>query len=501
MSIPSGRARWGLLIAILVAVALTVGGLLRAGILRLPGQQEIGHQKIALKIATDLEPVSLGNFKNGFAAVIDPALPAVVNISSTRVVRRRAQMPGLFGDPFFRQFFGGQAPQPSQPQTEREYSLGSGVIVNPDGYIITNNHVIAGATDIEVFTESHRKFRARLIGTDPRTDIAVLKIDASGLPTLTLGDSSKLKVGDLVFAIGDPFGIGETATTGIVSATGRAIGGRIEHYQDFIQTDAAINPGNSGGALIDLHGYLVGINTAIISASGGGNEGVGFAIPINMARNIMDQLVEHGSVVRGYLGVTIQDVNPDMAKAFGLSHGGGALVGDVTPDSPAAKNGIQRGDIILALNGQAVTSPDTLSVRISEMTPGAVVHLKIFRNGQTLEKDVKLGTYPKNGPTAAGPGNAPATALKGVQVENLTPELAQQLGISAKSGVVVNSVDPSSAAAAAGVQRGDVIQEVNRKPVANVTQYQQALSGSGNQAVLLLILRQGQSEFIVVEPQ
>jgi len=366
-----------------------------------------------------------------------------------------------------------------------------------------NNHVVSGASDVEVFTRDQKKYKAKVIGTDPGTDVAVLKVDATGLPAMTVGDSSRLKVGDLVFAIGDPFGVGETATTGIVSATGRALGGTIEHYEDFIQTDAAINPGNSGGALIDLRGDLIGINTAIISG-GGGNQGVGFAIPINLARNIMTQIVDHGKVIRGYLGVSIQGVDPDIAKAFGLSHGGGALIGDVRPGSPAAKGGIERGDIIQQLNGQAVTGPDDLSVRISEMAPGTVAHLQVFRNGAPRETDITLGDYPPGsqaGQTVNGGGQTP-TALKGLQVQNLTPDIAQQLGIQAGvTGVVVSNIDPVSAAAQAGIQRGDVIEEVNRKPVHNVQQYQQAVSGIGNHPVLLLINRNGGTLYVALEPQ
>jgi serine protease Do len=496
-----GKARWGLIVLLAVAL-LVVGGFLRAGVVRLPGEHVFGMPKVTLNLATNFTPLSLGEFKNGYSTVIDPALPAVVNISSTKVVKQQLNMPDFFNDPFFRQFFGNQVQPPAnEPQTEREYSLGSGVIVNPDGYILTNNHVISGASDVEVFTQDRKKYKAKVIGADPRTDVAVLKIDASGLPVLTVGDSSRLKVGDLVFAIGDPFGVGETATAGIVSAKGRGFGGAIEHYEDFIQTDAPINPGNSGGALIDIHGDLIGINTAIISG-GGGNQGIGFAIPIDMARNVMDQIVEHGKVIRGYLGVTIQGVDPEMAKQFGLSHGGGALIGDVTPNSPAAKAGLERGDVVLELNGQTVNGPDDLSVRISEMAPGTVAHLQVFRNNQTRNVDVTLGEFPETGQaTASGNGTAGA-ALKGVQVQNLTPDLAQQLGVPASTvGVVVTTVDPSSSAAAVGIKRGDVIEEVNRKPVRNVEQYEQALAGTGKQAVLLLIDRDGVTHFVLVEPQ
>jgi serine protease Do len=486
-----------------VVAALIVGGFLRAGMIRMPGRPVLGHAvlgapKVSVRVAENASPISLGDFKNGFSSVLGPVLPAVVNISSTKIVKNPQNVPDIFNDPLFRQFFGGQVPE-QNPGPEREQGLGSGVVVNPDGYILTNNHVVEGASDVEVFTQDRRRFKAKTIGTDARTDIAVLKIDASGLPTLTLSDSSKLKVGDVVFAIGQPFGIGETATMGIVSATGRGLGGAIEHYEDFIQTDAAINPGNSGGALIDLHGDLVGINTAIISG-GGGNQGVGFAIPINMARNVMDQIVEHGKVIRGYMGVAIQPVSPDIAKAFGLPHGGGALIGDVSPDSPAQKAGLQRGDIVLQLNGQPVSGPDDLSVRISEMAPGTVAHLQIHRNGESKDLDVTLGELPEK--TAAAQNNEQAPAvLKGMQVQNITPEIARQLKLpSSTTGVVVTEVAPSSPADVAGIQRGDVIQEVNRKPVRNVGEFEQALRATGNQAVLLLMERGGTTHYVVIQP-
>jgi serine protease Do len=457
---------------------------------------------VPLKIDKDPAPLNLAQFKNGYAQVIDPALPAVVNISSTKMVKQKNNVPGLFSDPFFRQFFGDQFDrQRNLPQTEPEYSLGSGVVVNPEGYILTNDHVVSGASDVEVFTQDKKKFKAKVIGTDARTDVAVLKIDANGLPALTLGDSSKLKVGDLVFAIGDPFGVGETATMGIVSATGRGLGGALEHYEDFIQTDAAINPGNSGGAMLDLHGDLVGINTAIITGGSGGNQGVGFAIPIDMARGVMDQIVGHGKVVRGQLGVAIQSVDADMAKAFGLKQGGGALVSDVTAGSPAAKAGIERGDIILALNGQAVQGPDDLSVHISEMAPGTTADLKIARNGQTRDVTVTLSELSEK-PEESTSGTVGTSALHGIHVENLTPSMAHQLGVPAATvGVVVVSVDPSSAAAAADLEQGDVIEEVNRKPVPDVADYEHALAGTDNQTTLLLVNRAGSTRFIVVPPQ
>jgi len=467
-----------------------------------PGHAAFAGHKISLKIDGNPSPVSLAEFKNGYAPVIGPALPAVVNISSTKVVKQN-NTPGLFfNDPLFRQFFGDQFDQQhATPQTEREYSLGSGVIVNPDGYILTNNHVVAGASDIEVSTQGKQKFRATVVGTDPQTDIAVLKVNATKLPSLTLGDSSNLKVGDVVFAVGDPFGIGETATMGIVSATGRGLGGAIERYEDFIQTDAAINPGNSGGALLDLHGDLVGINTAIITGGSGGNQGVGFAIPMNMARHVMELIVDHGKVIRGHLGVAIQRVSPEMAKAFGLGQGGGALVAEVTQGSPAAKAGIKRGDIILEMNGQPVNEPDDLSVRVAETPPGTTVDLKISHSGEMRDVTVTLGELSERNEASTSTAGGGAS-LQGVQVQSLTPSIARELGISTDvSGVVITSVDPSSPAAAAGLERGDVIQEVNRKAVRSPEEYHKTLAETRGKAVLLLVNRGGSTHFVIVEPR
>jgi len=345
-----------------------------------------------------------------------------------------------------------------------------------------------------------REFQAKLVGTDPKTDVAVLKINASGLPTLPLGDSTTLHVGDLVFAIGDPFGIGETATMGIVSATGRG-GLGIENYEDFIQTDASINPGNSGGAMIDLHGNLVGINTAILTGGGGGNQGVGFAIPISLAKNVMDQIMTHGKVVRGYLGVYIQDVGPDVAKAFGLEQAGGALIGDVSPNTPASRAGLKKGDIILKLNGEPVDSRNQLTLRVSQTPPGTPVDLSIWRDGKAQDVKITLGELPEKSAKEEGEETKGNGALEGVNVENVTADIAQQLNLpTGTQGVVVTDVDPSSPAATTGLSRGDVIQEVNHKPVHNVEEYNQAISNSGKKPVLLLINHGGRTNFIVVEP-
>jgi len=498
--------RWVATVVILAAIA--GGALLAIGLRNWSGTSVFGAPSLPVTVARDTSPVPLGTFANGFAAVLKPALPAVVNIHSSKIVKPKAgEGSPFFNDPFFRQFFGDQFGN-VRPQPQREQSLGSGVIITSDGTILTNNHVIDGATEIKVELADKRDFTAKLVGTDPLSDIAVLKINATGLPTLPIGDSSRLQVGDVVLAVGDPFGIGETATMGIVSATGRAMNMQIERYEDFIQTDAAINPGNSGGAMIDLHGNLVGINTAILSGGGtGGNEGIGFAIPINMARKVMDQIVEHGKVIRGYLGLLPQDVSPEIAKQFGLSEATGALVGQVDSNTPASRAGLKRGDIILKVNGEPVKSSNDLRLRISQSAPGTVVHLSVWRDGKTEEVPVTLGELPANlsaSNSSQGENSGPG-AMQGVQVQDITPDMTDQLQIpSGTRGVVITSVDPASPAAAAELQRGMIIQEVNHKPVNNVREYHEALQGTDDHPVLLLVMFPGQggaTNYIVVEPQ
>ena len=490
---------------VVVLVALVGGALLSQGYKNWTGHTVFGAPGAPIAITQNALPVSLGNFANGFSAVLKPALPAVVNISSSKVVKPgRNQQSPIFNDPMFRQFFGDQFGQ-GQGRPMREQSLGSGVIVTSDGTILTNNHVVEGATDIKVFLSDKREFQAKVIGTDPKTDIAVLKIDATRLPTLPLGDSNQLQVGDLIFAIGDPFGVGETATMGIVSATGRG-GFGIENYENFIQTDAAINPGNSGGAMIDIHGNLVGINTAILSHGGnggeGGNEGVGFAIPVSMAKPVMDQILTHGKVVRGYLGIHIQEVTPELARAFGLKQGGGVLVGDVAPNTPAANAGLKKGDVILQLNGETVDAPNQLQVQIAQFAPGTNVKLQIWRNGGTQDVSLKLAELDEHDDKQISGEATGATLLEGIQVQDLTSDIAQQLSLPAGTrGVVVSSVDPSSPAAASGLSQGDVIQEVNHKSISSTSDYQQAMAGANKQPVLLLVNNRGVTRYVVVEPQ
>src|SRR3984885_12849005 len=488
--------RWAA--TVIVLAALIGGGILASSLKNWTGHAVVGAAPVTVPMAKEALPISLGSFTNGFSSVLKPALPAVVNIHTSKVVKQKQGMNSLGSDPFFRQFFGDQFGQ-AQPRAEREQSLGSGVILTPDGTILTNNHVIDGASDIKVQLSDKREFQAKLVGTDPKTDVAVLKINASGLPTLPLGDSTTLHVGDLVFAIGDPFGIGETATMGIVSATGRG-GLGIENYEDFIQTDASINPGNSGGAMIDLHGNLVGINTAILTGGGGGNQGVGFAIPINMARSVMDQIVGHGKVVRGYLGLYPQDVTPALAKEFGLSKPGGALVSGLKPDAPAARAGLRNGDVILELNGQPIESANDLRLRISQTAPGSSVKLEVSRGGKTQNMDVTLAELPPDKSAEQAPGESESGGLDGVDVQELTPDAMQELQLAPGThGVVVESVDPSSAASSVGLQRGDVIQEVNHQPVRNIAEYKQALAAAGKQPVLLLVNSGGVTHYEVIE--
>ncbi|MCX6623332.1 MAG: DegQ family serine endoprotease [Acidobacteria bacterium] len=442
-------------------------------------------------------------FQAGFSALVKQTSPAVVNIYSTRVDKQRPQASPFQNDPFFRRFFGDNPEEGSQrpPRERRQQSLGSGVVVNSDGYIVTNNHVVDGATEIKVTTHNKKDYAAKVVGRDPKTDLAVLKVEAKDLPYLRLGDSSKAEVGDIVLAIGNPFGLNQTVTMGIISAKGRGNLG-IEDYEDFIQTDAAINPGNSGGALVNTRGELIGINTAMLSGSGG-SQGVGFAIPVNMARNIVQQIEKNGRVVRGYLGVSIQPVSEQMAKAFGRTgESYGALVAQVSPDSPAEKAGLQPGDIILELNDNRVEDSRTLSLSVSQMSPGSPAHLKVFRNGASKDFVVTLGELPEKGSESAEKGDGSNDLMGGVNVQNLTPDIARELNVPGNTaGVVVTRVDPSSAASEAGLRQGDIVREVNRKPVANAREFESAVRAANKGAVLLLVNRNSQNLFLVVQQQ
>lgn len=448
-----------------------------------------------LKLANPSE----GPSKNSFAPLVKQVLPSVVNISSSKVVKNHMSSEELPMDPFFRQFFGqdgGQFNVPA-PRASREKALGSGVVVSPEGYILTNNHVVEGATDVEVTLSDKRVLKAKVIGTDPKTDVALLKINANNLSPITIGDSSKVQVGDVALAIGDPFGVGETVTNGIISATGRG-GLGIEDYEDFIQTDAPINPGNSGGALINDRGELIGINTAIISHGSGGSQGIGFAVPSNLARQVMDEIVRTGHVTRAYLGIYPQDVTPAMARAFGEKEMAGIVVGDVAPNGPAKAAGLQRGDIILELDGKPVNDSNQLRMSISMTEPGTPVSIKYLRNGSEHTANIKLAEMPNESAAkdSNDQDNGGNKALEGVEVSNLTASLARELGISSSTrGVVVTDIDPASKLADSGLQKGDIIQEVNHQPVNNVSEFENAIHKAGS-SPLLLVNRDGRTFFI-----
>lgn len=441
---------------------------------------------------------------DSFAPVIQPDLPGVVTVFTTSVVKRNYSASPFFNDPFFRQFFGNQF---GQAVPQKEYALGSGFVVRSDGIILTNYHVVQGATDVHVTFENQTRYKAKILGTDPQTDLAVLKIEATDLTALPLGDSNQMRVGDIVFAIGDPLNIGKTVTMGIVSAKGRT---QVEptgplSIQNFIQTDAAINHGNSGGPLINTMGQVIGVDTAIATEGGQGNIGIGFAIPINLAKYVFNQIVAHGKVSRGQLGVTVQGwTTPELAKQFGLPKPEGALISSVAPGSPAEKAGLKQGDVILKFNGDSVKDNNDLVMKVTETPPGTTVHLEVFRNGRTLPIDVTLEERPTSLSANAQTPSAPTpstSALAGVEVQTLTPEIANQLNLAAgTTGVVVAQIDPNSVAAGAGLQRGDVIQEVNHHHVANLAEYNQAVQAAGSNTVLLLVNRGGGAIYIVISP-
>jgi len=470
---------------LVLAGALGFGGALTA-------VERLVNPPATLRFANPDEPAS----RNSFAPVVKRVLPAVVSISSSKVVKT-----GFSGqeqlDPLFRQFFGDRGGRFDTPRQHREEGLGSGVIVSPEGYILTNNHVVDGATEVRVVLADRREFKARVVGTDPKTDVAVVKIDASDLQPIVIGDSDKLQVGDYVLAVGNPFGLGKTVTMGIVSATGRGNLG-IEDYENFIQTDASINPGNSGGALVNDRGELMGINTAIISHGSEGNQGIGFAIPVSVARNVMDQIVKNGKVTRAYLGVIAQEVTPGIAKAFHEREVRGALVGDVSSNSPAARAGLQKGDIILEVNGKPVNDGAQLRMNISLMQPGTNVNVKVLRDGATRDFTVRLAEMPTERAALEKNSDTPESAMEGVSVENVTARTARELGLpSATAGVVVTDIDPASPAAHSGLQRGDVIQEVNHQAIHNTTDFEHALRSSKDET-LLLVNREGNTLYVAV---
>jgi serine protease Do len=442
-----------------------------------------------------------------FAPIVEKVTPSVVTVFTTQTVSR-GQTAFPLSDDTLRQFFGGSAPQRQGKQTLQ--GLGSGVIVSPDGYILTANHVVSGADEIMVgLGNDLRRFKAKKVGTDPGTDVALLKIDENNLPSINFADSDKARAGDVVLAIGNPFGLRQTVTMGIISAVGRG-GIGIVDYENFIQTDAAINMGNSGGALVDTDGRLLGINSAIFTRSGG-NQGIGFAIPANLAREVMQSLRDKGRVVRGYIGTSVQTLTPEIADAMKLKgQPTGALVGEVEPNAPAAKAGIKTGDVITAVNGKKVNDPRELRLMIGSMAPGTKAHMDINREGQTKTFDVKLAEMPASATEEGTETSSEETAqpekttvFGGVAVTSVTDDIRTALNLPKEiQGAVIADIDAESPAAKAGLREGDVIQEVNKQPVKSAKDLL-AISKKlkPNEKILMRVYSQGRSGYVALEPK
>ena len=487
-------------------LSLTLMGMLLLGLSAMLYQQHHLFPQFALAQGKGLDGSDIDALEKqnrAYERIANTVTPAIVAIQSTHVIK--VQQSPFMMDPWLRQFFGNMFPQ--VPREQRERALGSGVIVSSDGYIVTNNHVVAKATEIQVELSNKRTFKGKVVGADPQTDVAVIKIDATGLPTVPFGNSDELKVGDIVMAFGSPFEQYFSVTRGSVSALGRSsneIEGR-EGIENFIQTDAAINPGNSGGALVNVHGQVVGINTAILSGnSGPGGEGgfvgIGFAIPSNMAKHVMEDLIKTGKVSRGYMGVGIRTLDEDFAKQFKVPDTAGALVEDVSPGGPAEKAGIKNGDVIRKLNGQPVEDSGQLTALITSLNPGTEVTLEILRDGQPMTLKVTLAERPADLSVRAGGGSVREGTLRGMAVQNLTPALRDQLGLPANvTGVVIAELDPNSPAAHKGLEAGDVIEGINRHPVRNVADFTR-LAADAKGDVLLRINRQGNGYFVVISP-
>jgi Do/DeqQ family serine protease len=503
--------------AILTLVAASVGGGLIAAF-TVASRTESPAASIAHADTTGAQRTA-NQLSNSFADIIEKASPAVVKISMTRVIKASEAQGGnnpLANDPFFGQFFGGRAPR---QRDQREQGLGSGVLVTSSGYILTNNHVVDKASKLKVTLSDGREFTGKLVGADPQTDVAVVKIDSSDLPVLPFGNSEAARVGDLCFAIGNPFGQDHTVTMGIVSAKGRSLEAGT-YIQNFIQTDASINPGNSGGALINARGELIGMNTMILTGGSsmggeGGNVGIGFAVPSNMAKQVMDQIMKTGKVSRGYMGVTLQSITPDLAPQFGLKEPKGALVSEVSPDGPGAKSGLKMGDVVIAIDGTKVEGNNDLTMNVISRQPGTTVTLDVMRDSKPMQVKVTLGQRPggvgwdKNGGKGDDedtPGddanNADNTAtVRGMSVEALSPEIAQQVGVpAATKGIVVTSVDADSPAADS-VGRGTIITAVDRHPVTTVAEFKRLMTAAKDKAVLLTVSNGGTSGFVVIQPK
>ncbi len=471
--------------------------LILAGALGFVGAREAGSPAPANTNSAAAAAAPSDNLSTAFERVARIVEPSVVNISTEQIVRNTG-MPedfgGLFGENSpFGFFF-------NQPKNLKQRSLGSGFVVDPRGYILTNDHVVKDATKIRVKLQDGREIPGTVVGTDPQTDLAVIKVNESNLSAVKLASADQVKVGEWVLAFGSPFGLEQTMTAGIISAKGRYIGSG--NYDNFLQTDAAINPGNSGGPLVNLNGEVVGINTMILSQSGG-FQGVGLAIPSTMADNVYQQLVESGKVTRGWLGVGIQEMTPELAKSFGMKTTDGVLISQVEPNSPAAKAGLRPEDIILDYNGKETKNPRDLSLAVAESKIGIPAKLKVFRDGGTRMMEVSVGEKPADraaGRSESSDADKTEGIKLGVTVENLNHDLAEQLNLTSTTGALVTDVQSGSPADDGGVQRGDVIRGVNHKPITNVSDLQSMTRNLKNgNTVLLSVVRQGQTIYLAFD--
>lgn len=446
-------------------------------------------------------PTIIQQISNEFTRIAENANPAVVFIHVEKTMKGgRGMGPSdQFSEEFFRRFFGDRMPHFDQPQERKQQGWGSGFIISKDGYILTNHHVVGDADSITVRLDDEREFDAEIVGTDPRSDVALIKIeDSNDLPVLPLGDSDELAVGELVMAIGNPFGLSHTMTVGVVSAKGRTTVG-ITDYEDFIQTDAAINPGNSGGPLINMNGEAVGINTAIFSRSGG-NMGIGFAIPLNMVKAIKDQLIEDGEVRRGYLGVIIQDLSTELKDSFDLKGKDGVLVSDVKEDGPAAQAGMKRGDVIISLDGKEMDDAGQLRNTVALKAPGTDVNVVVIRDGKKKKLTVTLGTLPDDGGFAGSSAQVDTVNRLGMTVQNLTEDLADRFGYQGLKGVIISEVERDGPAHRAGLRPGVLILEVNKKSISTTDEFNKRLKQSGEKdSVLLLVQEEGHTRYVVLE--
>jgi len=461
------------------------------------------------KVSVSDRPVDRNaKLPSSFAPIVKKVAPCVVNVYSTRKITEQPFNFPFFDDPLFRQYFD-QLRRYNRPQTRRELSGGSGVIVSEDGYILTNNHVVDGADDIKVvLSDGKTRYTARVIGRDPQTDVAVIKVDGKKLPAITMGDSDQVEVGDFVLAVGNPFGVGQSVSKGIVSALSRGSGILGEHgFEDFIQTDAPINPGNSGGALVDIEGRLIGINQSIMSRSGG-SQGVGFAVPVNLARSVMDRLISDGKITRGYLGVSIQPVTQALAKKFKLDSEDGAFVGDVTPETPAAKAGIQVGDVITEFNSKKVSDAHHLRLLVAQTAPKSTASIKVLRNGHEQTLSATLGILPDElgGQSDEGESHVGQSGgfLDGVELSDLDSRSRQENDIPGNiHGAFVMNVDPDSAAADAGLRTGDVIVEVEREPARSADAVRELARKAGGDGLVMRVWSKaggfGATRYLVIE--